>query len=310
MFPHLLIHLPCGGGHGVLECSLFMMWWVKILLASMAGFGLSLSLDCCLSIGRVLADRLRRCLCCGVSGLVNGDDCGFPRLQITTSVERLRWFSLYTMRVMGMRQWVIWRLLQLSDDGVLISSGMSKPGPDIFPRFRDWLWFSCFDAVPRVTFLIDDVFEGLAVEWSAMGSRLERVNASNACGRFVCPVFDGAALLVLSKLLMSGSGMFDICFLFFAGWGMPALMPMRGSTFVCGPVPTPMKHSVQNFVGNVAMALSSSHCELTPHSSNEDRCAREPFGWYDGCNRTVGVVLAAYLLGFCSGVIGCSLTRL
>ncbi|GMH19874.1 hypothetical protein Nepgr_021715 [Nepenthes gracilis] len=68
--------------------------------------------------------------------------------------------------------------------------------------------------------------------------------------------------------------------------------------------------SVQNIVGNVAMALSSSHCELTPHSSNEDCCAREPSGWYDGCNRTAGVVFAAHLLGFCSGVIGCCLTRL
>ncbi|GMH15621.1 hypothetical protein Nepgr_017462 [Nepenthes gracilis] len=41
---------------------------------------------------------------------------------------------------------------------------------------------------------------------------------------------------------------------------------------------------VQNIVENVAMALSSSHCELTLHSSNEECCAREPSGrwlWMD-----------------------------
>ncbi|GMH02214.1 hypothetical protein Nepgr_004053 [Nepenthes gracilis] len=37
-------------------------------------------------------------------------------------------------------------------------------------------------------------------------------------------------------------------------------------------------NSVQNIDGNVAMALSSSHCELIPQYSIEDCCAREPSG--------------------------------
>ncbi|GMH12887.1 hypothetical protein Nepgr_014728 [Nepenthes gracilis] len=79
------------------------MWWVKFYLLLMAGFWFEF-LDWTVVS---LLDEFSRIgcalVCCGVSGLVNDDDGGSLRLEITLSCGAASAGLYYTMRVMSMR---------------------------------------------------------------------------------------------------------------------------------------------------------------------------------------------------------------